>query len=570
MPRLGSREATAKNKGREAPPACFCFPGEVAGSFLESLGNLSLRCVGLTDHAGIIRFTNPACMQIYDLEPQEMMGRHFREFYAQPAALEKMLAELRAKGRVENWPIKARNRQGKAVPVEITLVRITSPNHQVLGSVAVIQDKRQPEELVRRLQRQELTLMRLNRSLEHANLELDRASRLKSEFLANTSHELRTPLNAIMGFLRLVLDGICDDPGEEREFLQNALDSARSLLNLINDLLDSARIEAGNMEVQLVEVNVPQVFEAVRKLTQIQADQKELSLSFHPSRGKMVVRADPGKFQQVLVNLVANAIKFTHQGEVRIKARSFPSKGHVRFEVKDTGIGVTPESQRDLFKKFIQGDGSTTRKYGGTGLGLAICKNLVEFMGGQIWLTSPGLGRGTAVYFTLPLVSQPLYWRRAEDREKGLQITGPAKGPLVLLVEDEPKIIEVMARILHKGGYRTAFAVTADDGLEGARRLQPALITIDMGLPVRPQARLHSGVDLFLALKGDPDAASIPALLVTGHELALSQTMEGIQQLPPTLNKPFRAQELLDKVGEMVKKRSAGLVLNAVRPKLKD
>ena len=554
MSRTRPGEATAKSQKTEAPPVCFCFPEEVAGSFLETLGNLSLRCVGLTDHSGVIRFTNPACMQIYDLEPQEMVGRHFREFYARPAALEKMLAELRAKGRVENWPIKARNRQGKAVPVEITLVRITSPDHRVLGSVAVIQDKRQPEELVRRLQRQELTLMRLNRSLEHANLELDRASRLKSEFLANTSHELRTPLNAIMGYLRLVLDGLCDDPAEEREFLQNALDSARSLLNLINDLLDSARIEAGNMDVQLVEVNVPQVFEAVGKLTQLQADQKTLSLSFTPSRGKMMVRADPGKFQQVLVNLVANAIKFTPQGEVRIKARSFPSKGHVRFEVQDTGIGVPPESQRELFKKFVQGDGSTTRKYSGTGLGLAICKNLVEFMGGQIWLTSPGLGRGTSVYFTLPLVSQPLYWRRTEDREKGLQVTGPAKGLLVLLVEDEPKIIDVMARILHTGGYRTAFAVTADDGLEGARRLRPALITIDMGLPVRPQAMLHSGVDLFLALQRDPDAASIPALLVTGHEPALSQTLEGIQQLPPTLNKPFRAQELLDKVAEMVKK----------------
>jgi PAS domain S-box-containing protein len=554
MSRLRTGEATAKRKKTEEPPACFCFPPEVAGSFLETLGNLSLRCVGLTDHSGIIRFTNPACVQIYDLEPQEMVGRHFQEFYAQPAALEKMLAELRAKGRVENWPIKARNRQGKAVPVEITLVRITSPHRQILGSVAVIQDKRRPEELVRRLQRQELTLMRLNRSLEHANLELDRASRLKSEFLANTSHELRTPLNAIMGFLRLVLDGLCDDPAEEREFLQNALDSARSLLNLINDLLDSARIEAGNMEVQLVEVNVPQVFEAVGKLTQLQADQKKLSLSFTPSTGKMMVRADPGKFQQVLVNLVANAVKFTPQGEVRVKARSFPSKGHVRFEIQDTGIGVPPESQRELFKKFVQGDGSTTRQYGGTGLGLAICKNLVEFMGGQIWLTSPGLGRGTTVYFTLPLVYRPLYWRRAEDREKGLEVTGPAQGHLVLLVEDEPKIIDVMVRILHKGGYRTAFAVTADDGLEGARRLKPAMITIDMGLPVRPQASLHSGVDLFLALQRDPEAASIPALLVTGHELALSQTLEGVQQLPPTLNKPFRAQELLDKVAEMLKK----------------
>ncbi|MBI4643316.1 MAG: response regulator [Deltaproteobacteria bacterium] len=555
MGRTNISEARTEQQKMESAPVCLCFTEEVAHSFLETLGNLSLDCVGVTDHTGIIRFTNPACTLIFGMEPREVIGRHFREFYADPKALDKMLAECRAKGRVENWPMMVRNRQGKAVPVEITLVRIYSPGKKVLGSVAVVQDKRRPEELVRRLQRQELTLMRLNRSLEQANLELDRANRLKSEFLANTSHELRTPLNAIMGYLRLVINGLCDTPEEEREFLQNALDSARSLLNLINDLLDSARIEAGQMEVQLGEVNVPQIFEAVRKLTELQADQKNLKLSFKPSQGDMAVRGDPGKFQQVLVNLVANAIKFTPQGEVQVKARALPAKGHVRFEVQDTGIGIAPGAQQDLFKKFVQGDGSTTRQYGGTGLGLAICKNLVEFMGGQIWLTSPGLGRGTKVHFTLPLVSrQPLHWRRAEDREKGFHITGPDNGPLVLVVEDEPKIVDVMAHILNKGGYRTAYAVTADDGLEGARRLQPALVTIDMGLPVRPRARLHSGLDLCQALRRDPDTDTIPVLLVTGHEAALSQGKGGLQELPPTLNKPFRARELLDTVAGRLKK----------------
>lgn len=557
MGRTDIQEAESELQKVESPSVCFCFTEGATGSFLETLGNLSLRGVGVTDHTGIIRFTNPGCTLIFGQEPREIMGRHFREFYADSRALDKMLAECRAKGRVENWPIMARNRQGKSVPVEVTLVRISSPDKKVLGSVAVIQDKRPPEELVRRLQRQELTLMRLNRSLEHANLELDRANRLKSEFLANTSHELRTPLNAIMGYLRLVINGLCDNPEEEREFLQNALDSARSLLNLINDLLDSARIEAGQMEVQLGEVNVPQVFEAVRKLIEIQAGHKKLKLSFKPSQGEMMVRGDPGKFQQVLVNLVANAIKFTPQGEVLVKARAFPAKGHVRFQVQDTGIGISPGAQQELFKKFVQGDGSTTRKYGGTGLGLAICKNLVEFMGGRIWLTSPGLGRGTSVYFTLPLVSrQPLYWRRTEDREKGFQITGPPQGPLVLVVEDEPNIIDVMVNILHKGGYRTAFAVTADDGLDGARRLQPAMITIDMGLPVRPRARLRSGLDLYQALRRDQDTDTIPALLVTGHEVALSQDQEGLQELPPTLNKPFRAMELLNKVAGRLKKEA--------------
>lgn len=556
MGRTSADKVAAKPQKVESPQPCFCFRDDLAGSFLETLGNLSLRGVIVTDHTGIVRFANPGCTLICGLEPREIVGRHFREFYADSLSLDRMLAVCRDKGRVEDWPIMTLDRQGKSVPVEVTLVRVFSPEKKVLGSLAVVQDKRSPEELVRRLQHQELTMMRLNRSLEQANLELDRANRLKSEFLANTSHELRTPLNAIMGYLRLVINGLCDTTEEEQEFLQNALDSARSLLNLINDLLDSARIEAGQMEVQLGEVNILHTFEAVRKLTEIQAEQKSLRLRFIPPRGEIMVRADPGKFQQVLVNLVANAIKFTPQGEVQIKARAFPAKGHVRFEVQDPGIGIAPEAQKDLFKKFVQGDGSTTRKYGGTGLGLAICKTLVEFMGGRIWLTSPGLGRGTKVYFTLPLVSQPLYWRRAEDREKGFRATGPAHGPLVLVVEDEPKIIDIMIQILNKSGYRAAYAVTADDGLEGARRLNPALITIDMGLPVRPRARLHSGLDLYQALRKNQDTSLIPVLLVTGHEVALSQDQEGLQELPPTLNKPFRAKELLEKVASRLKKTS--------------
>ena len=196
-------------------------------------------------------------------------------------------------------------------------------------------------------------------------------------------------------------------------------------------------------------------------------------------------------------------------GEIRVTARPFRAKGHVRFEVRDTGIGIPQEIQRDLFQKFVQGDGSTTRQYGGSGLGLSICKNLVEFMGGQIWLTSPGPGQGTTVFFTLPLVSKsPLYWRRLEDRERGLEVHGPDEGPLVLVVEDEPKVVEVMTRILNKHGYRTAYAVTADDGLEGAQRLNPALITIDMGLPVRPQAILRNGLDLCVALQKDPQTTA--------------------------------------------------------------
>ncbi len=247
---------------------------------------------------------------------------------------------------------------------------------------------------------------------------------------------------------------------------------------------------------------------------------------------------------------MANALKFTQAGEVQITARPFPAKGHVRFEISDTGIGIPQEIQRDLFQKFVQGDGSTSRKYGGSGLGLAICKNLVEFMGGRIWLSSPGPGQGTTVHFTLPLISDtPLHWRRLEDRERGLEVHGPGEGPLVLVVEDEPKVVEVMTRILNKHGYRTAYAVTADDGLEGARRLNPALITLDMGLPARPESILRHGLDLCAALQKDPRTTGIPLILVTGHDTSMDQRMK---EMPPTLTKPFRARELVDKLGELL------------------
>ena len=535
------------------PPPSPSWPPEPL-PFMEAMNELSLHGVGITDRDGIIRYTNKVCQNIYGLKSEEIIGRHFREFYADPKTMDKMLAQARTYGRVDNFPILARHSDGSLIPVEVSLVRVHDAAHQLVGSVAVIHDRRSPEDLVSQMQKQEMALIRLNRNLELANLELERANRLKDEFLASTSHELRTPLSAILGFLRIVLDKLCDDPAEEREFIQNAYDSANKLLNLINELLDTAKIEAGKVELNLVKVDVSLVFAEVKKLSQVQAAQKGLRLTFQANQVK--VRADPDKLHQVLLNLVANAIKFTQAGEVQVIAHPFRAKGHVRFEISDTGIGIPQEIQRDLFQKFVQGDGSTSRKYGGSGLGLAICKNLVEFMGGRIWLSSPGPGQGTTVYFTLPLISErPLYWRRLEDRERGLEVHGPGEGPLVLVVEDEPKVVEVMTRILNKHGYRTAYAVTADDGLEGARRLNPALITIDMGLPARSEAILRNGLDLCAALQKDPQTTGIPLILVTGHDTSMDQSMK---ELPPTLTKPFRARELVEKLGELLAREGTG------------
>ena len=232
------------------------------------------------------------------------------------------------------------------------------------------------------MQKQEMALIRLNRNLELANLELERANRLKDEFLANTCHELRTPLSAILGFLRIILDKLCDNPAEEREFIQNAYDSASNLLTLINELLDTAKIEAGKVDLNLVKVEVSQVFEEVKKLSQVQATQKGLRLTFQAHQVK--VHADLDKLKARFCS-----IWWPMPSSLPSKVRSGSAPGPSGPRATSALKSATPASaypkkfSGDLFQEPVQGDRSTSRKYGGSGLGLAICKNLVEFMGGR-------------------------------------------------------------------------------------------------------------------------------------------------------------------------------------------
>ncbi len=259
----------------------------------------------------------------------------------------------------------------------------------------------------------------LYQELEQATLAAEEASRLKSDFLASTTHELRTPLNGIIGFLKLILDGMADDAQEQQEFLEEAHKSALHLLNLINDILDIAKIEAGKIDLELGAVELVELFQAVDNFTLPQAQRKHLEF-----RSKLPSTLTPimiyGNYQrllQVMLNLVSNAIKFTHQGSIVVNAEIVKKKiqhedqefpGLVKVSVTDTGIGVALDKQAQLFEKFVQVDGSHTKAYGGTGLGLAISQKLVEAMGGQVEFYSMGEGLGSTVTFTVPLEQMPV------------------------------------------------------------------------------------------------------------------------------------------------------------------
>ena len=266
-------------------------------------------------------------------------------------------------------------------------------------------------EMVRALGEREAALETTNRELGRANaelgganIELARANRLKSEFLSNMSHELRTPLNAIIGYSQLMLDGIDGQLNQQQIADLNRVTIAGStLLNLINGLLDIAKIEAGRMEIKAEAVEVDLAVAKVVDLIRPAAEAKGIRVELAIPRDLPPVHADVGRFDQVLTNLLANAVKFTSQGVVTVSATT--DEGTVTVQVSDTGIGIAPDAQAYVFDEFRQEDASTTRQYGGTGLGLAIAKKLVELQGGRIWLEStPGIG--STFSFCLPVAAR--------------------------------------------------------------------------------------------------------------------------------------------------------------------
>lgn len=301
--------------------------------------------------------------------------------------------------------------------VEIDLLREIAD--QVGTSIAYATLLQETRGLAAELQRANENLVQQHHELEEARQQAEAASRLKSDFLANTSHELRTPLNGMIGFLKLIMDGMADDPEEQEQFIQEAYRSAIHLLNIINDILDIAKIEAGKMQLELNPIKLDDLLNDVENFTRPQAQQKNLAFEIltPATRDEVILYGNYQRLLQVMLNLVGNAIKFTHEGEVAISAEILPTKvqvqgeekpGMVKISVADTGIGVSLEKQDKLFQSFSQVDGSRTRQYGGTGLGLAISQKLVEAMGGVVNFFSMGEGLGSTVTFTVPLYQDPV------------------------------------------------------------------------------------------------------------------------------------------------------------------
>ncbi len=334
--------------------------------------------------------------------------------------------------------------------------------------------------------------------------EMRKADQLKSQFLANMSHELRTPLNSIIGFSRVILKGI-DGPVTElqQQDLSAIYNSGQHLLNLINDILDLSKIEAGKLELAFEEdVNLADLIQSVVPTIQGLIKDKPVKLERLIAPDLPPLRADPLKIRQVLINLLSNAAKFTEQGAITVKVQAWTGaqgREEVIVRVSDTGAGISPEDRSKLFLPFSQVDGSATRKSGGSGLGLSICRHLIEMHGGEIGLESE-IGMGSTFYFTLP-VSQP------EGAPKKISTSPLPQTPLILSVDDEWPILQLYERYLRNHGYQVYSLNDPDMAFETAKRLQPAAITLDIMMPSR------DGWQVLEDLKSAPETQNIPVIL---------------------------------------------------------
>lgn len=349
------------------------------------------------------------------------------------------------------------------------------------------------------------------------------ANRAKSTFLANMSHELRTPMSGIMGMTQLALRHTRDPKLKDQ--LSKVIQSAQHLLHIINDILDIAKIEAERLTLEKIEFRFGQILEDAMGLIghQALAKQLKLFLDLAPEVARLSLRGDPMRLEQILLNLAGNAVKFTEQGSISVRARLVQESSAevlLRCEVQDSGIGIAVEDQKRLFTAFSQADDSMTRKYGGTGLGLAISKRLVQMMGGEIGVDSQA-GQGSRFWFTVRLDKAPrdnVVPAQILERSSAEEwIKARHSGTRILVAEDEPINQEISRGLLEGAGLKVDLAEDGALAVAMARQQPYALILMDMQMPNL------NGVDATRAIRIMPGYADIPILAMTANALSVDR-----------------------------------------------
>ena len=435
-----------------------------------------------------------------------------------------------------------------AIDINLSPLEGVETGH-VLCVLRDVSPRRTAEEKIktlnRSLERRSSELTAVNQELSSQNREVERANRLKSEFLASMSHELRTPLNTILGFSELLSEeraGALND--KQKRFVKHIQHDAHHLLELINDILDLSKIEAGRLELRLepfaMAVAVAEVLSSIRPL----ASAKSIVIDSNLDT-TLILQADRLRFKEILYNLLSNAIKFTPaSGHIWID--SVVEKGSVRILVGDTGIGITPEDQQAIFESFRQASATTKGVREGTGLGLAITKRLVEHHGGRIWLESEP-GNGARFYFTLPVTGE-----QSAYQEPGAAAGTAAAAPLVLVTSHHAAWREEICHLLESDGFGVTIAGSSADAFHKARDLRPDLILLDMELAGK------SGWETLHELTTASETVTIPVIIVSHADERKMGTALGAAQC---LTKPLSKGSLIHAVRKTLKSEGALRIL---------
>ncbi|MGC8660143.1 MAG: response regulator, partial [Desulfomonilaceae bacterium] len=442
---------------------------------------------------------NKSCEELYGFTADKMLGKTARDIFSADEA-----ASFEAQDR---YVLNTGRR------IEIREQQVTTPEKgvRILRSkkVPIMDQDGKPTHVVG-ISEDITELKNAENGLVSALEAAEQASRAKSSFLANMSHEIRTPMNGIIGMTELTLN--TDLTSEQREYLEAVKISGESLLRLINDILDFSKIEAGKFELVNIEFSLRDSIAQAMTAVSLAAHSKDLELVYHiPPQIPDILVGDPGRLNQVLINLLGNGIKFTHTGEIALDVQSeseTEDRVSLHFVVRDTGIGVPPEKRDKIFNAFEQADGSTTRKYGGTGLGLAISAQLVQMMNGRIWLESE-LGRGSTFHFTarFGLSSGPL------RRDNPMDLS-EFKGLRVLIVDDNAMNRFVLKEILTYWGMAPVTVESASEALEtmqdSLRVGKPfSLVILDYLMPD------VDGFELAERINEDPNLSGVTMIMLT-------------------------------------------------------
>jgi PAS domain S-box-containing protein len=507
---------------------------------LAAIVNSSTEAIVGKTTDGVVTSWNPGAERVYGYPASEAVGRdhHFLIPEERRAAEDENFAAVRKEGQTRRYETERRRRDGSLVPVAITAFPVRGDHG--IHRVATI-----GEDITERLRTQRELVAAREAALE--------SSRLKSEFMATMSHEIRTPMNGVIGLTTLLLQTPLD--AVQRQYAEGIRTAGEALLALINDILDFSKLEAGKVQLDLTPFEPRRLIDEVAGLFAEQAHGKGLELIAHCEPGvPEFLLGDSRALRQILLNLVANAVKFTGKGEVAVQAGINDSASltpRLRFEVRDTGIGITPEQQRVIFDAFAQADASTTRRYGGTGLGLAICRRLAEALGGEIGVSSMP-GEGSVFWVSVPVSKTEI----EESGRDAAQMELPA-GTRVLVVDDNATNRLVLEQQLTAWGLEPE---VVEDGLTALARLRAgeeedtpiALAILDLCMPGL------SGLELAQEIGRDPALASTPIVLLTsaGQPEQSELQRAGIREW---LTKPVRSSDLYERINRLIGRAPASI-----------